>query len=258
MEFIAYAKLTTLASMAAQSRHRTLSSSRLFWKLFAACAGLTLLAAIAFGFLVYAWRDEQQFGTFWGIAIFLGLILAGLAYWLVRRIVQSIHSLSRAADAIASGDYDHRVYVPNRDELGSLAGTFNRMSQDLAGRMTQLNRSHDRQSTVLGGMIEGVIAVDARQRIVLANPAAGRLFGFRPPAAEGRPLLEVVRNHAVHEAVTTALAARTPQRLETKSNIQHLASSHPERYPASNTLPPNTSTSTCSRCPASRARASCW
>jgi two-component system phosphate regulon sensor histidine kinase PhoR len=64
-------------------------------------------------------------------------------------------------------------------------------------------------------MIEGVIAVDDRQRIVLANKAAGRLFDFRPPAAEGRPLLEIVRNHALHEAVTKAIASHEPQRLET-------------------------------------------
>jgi two-component system phosphate regulon sensor histidine kinase PhoR len=210
--------------MAVPSRPRTLSSSRLFWKLFASFAGLTVFAGIAFGLLAYAWRDGQQFGAVGGIAIFIGFILLAVTYWIVRRIVQPIQSLSRAADAIASGHYDHRVYVPNRDELGSLAGTFNRISEDLASRMTQLNRSRDRQTTVLDGMIEGVIAVDARQRIVLANPAAGRLFGFRPPAAEGRPLLEVIRNHAVHEAVMTALAMRIAQRLETKSNIQHPAS----------------------------------
>ena len=55
-------------------------------------------------------------------------------------------------------------------------------------------------------------------RIVLANPAAGRLFGFRPLAVDGRPLLEVVRNHALHEAVSAALATAQPQRLETKSS----------------------------------------
>jgi signal transduction histidine kinase len=98
------------------------------------------------------------------------------------------------------------------------------MSQELNTRMNQLSQTSDRQSTVLGGMIEGVIAVDGRQRIVLANRAAGRLFDFRPPTAEGRPLLEVVRNHAVHEAVMTALVTRRAQRLETKSGIQLPAS----------------------------------
>jgi two-component system phosphate regulon sensor histidine kinase PhoR len=142
----------------------------------------------------------------------------------VWHIIRPLASLIKAAEAIAAGDYTHRVYVPNRDELGVLARTFNRMSQELNTRMNQLNQTSERQSTVLGGMIEGVIAVDSRQRIVLANRAAGRLFDFRPPTAEGRPLLEVVRNHAVHEAVMTALVTRRAQRLETKSGIQLPAS----------------------------------
>jgi two-component system phosphate regulon sensor histidine kinase PhoR len=41
------------------------------------------------------------------------------------------------------------------------------------------------------------------------------LFDFRPTLIEGRPLLEVVRNHTLEEAVNAALATRQPQRLET-------------------------------------------
>jgi two-component system phosphate regulon sensor histidine kinase PhoR len=192
-----------------------MSSSRLFWKLLIACAGLSLLAATVLAFARSDW--------FWAL---VGLVCVGvlaLSYWLVSHVIRPLASLIKAAEAIASGDYTHRVYVPNRDELGALARTFNRMSQELDGRMTQLSQTSDRQSTVLGGMIEGVIAVDGRQRIVLANRAAGRLFDFRPPTAEGRPLLEVVRNHAVHEAVTKAIKTRLPQRLETKAGIQHPA-----------------------------------
>jgi two-component system phosphate regulon sensor histidine kinase PhoR len=158
---------------------------------------------------------------YWALLAIVCLGVLALAYWLIGHIIRPLESLTKAAEAIASGDYTQRVYVGNRDELGTLARTFNRMSQELAARMTQLSQTGDRQATVLGGMIEGVIAVDGRQRIVLANRAAGRLFDFRPPTAEGRPLLEVVRNHAVYEAVTKALATRQPQRLETKSGIQH-------------------------------------
>ena len=46
-----------------------------------------------------------------------------------------------AAEALASGEYGNRVYVPSRDELGELAGTLNRMSQTMYGRMTQLSQT---------------------------------------------------------------------------------------------------------------------
>jgi two-component system phosphate regulon sensor histidine kinase PhoR len=192
-------------------------SSRLFWKLLFACAGLSLVAAIVVAFARPDW--------FWALVALVCLGALSLASWFVWHVIRPLASLIKAAEAIASGDYTHRVYVPNRDELGVLARTFNRMSQELDARMTQLSQTSDRQSTVLGGMIEGVIAVDGRQRIVLANRAAGRLFDFRPPTAEGRALLEVVRNHAVHEAVTKAIKTRLPQRLETRSGIQHPATS---------------------------------
>jgi two-component system phosphate regulon sensor histidine kinase PhoR len=154
--------------------------------------------------------------TTWGTLAIVFLLMMAAWYWVVGHITRPVKPLAEAAEAIASGDYQQRLYVSNRDELGSLASTFNRISQELNARATQLSQSGARQATVLDGMIEGVIAVDARQRVVLANPAAGRLFDFRPAVVEGRPLLEVVRNHALHEAVSTALATGQPRRLETR------------------------------------------
>jgi two-component system phosphate regulon sensor histidine kinase PhoR len=151
----------------------------------------------------------------WTLAGAAFLTVFGLSYWLVGRILEPVSEITRVANAISGGDYQQRIYVANRDELGAIASTLNRMSQSLDLKMTQLTESHERQATVLGGMIEGVIAVDRRQRIAFANAAAGRLFNFRPLAAEGRRLLEVVRNHELDAAVNAAVTTRQPQRLET-------------------------------------------
>jgi two-component system phosphate regulon sensor histidine kinase PhoR len=195
-------------------------SSRLFWKLFLATAGLNLLGAAVVGIFVSQWiRDsagdnaELRQSLWIAIAIECACVTA-LSCWIVGRVLRPVETLNKAADALALGEYGQRVYVPNQDELGRLAGTLNRMSVDMHARTTQLSQTAARQSTVLGGMIEGVVAVDARQRIVLANEAAGRLFEFRPRALEGRPLLEVIRNHALHEAVTTAFTTSEPQRFD--------------------------------------------
>lgn len=150
----------------------------------------------------------------WSAVGLLFLIAFALSLWIVSHVVRPVRMLSRASEAIAEGNYRQRVYVANRDELGTLARSFNQMSQELDARFTRLSQSHDRQATVLGGMIEGVIAVDERQRVVYANAAAGRLFGFHQPVAEGRSLLEVVRNHELDQAVAEAIASGRPQRLE--------------------------------------------
>jgi two-component system phosphate regulon sensor histidine kinase PhoR len=151
----------------------------------------------------------------WSAAVVIFLVALALSYWIIGQVIQPVAEIDDAVDAIARGDYQHRLYVANRDEFGQLAGKLNRLCQDLDNRLTQLTESHERQATVLGGMIEGVIAVDRRERVLFANAAAGRLFDFRPTTVEGRRLLEVVRNHTLEEAVSAAVATRQPQRLET-------------------------------------------
>lgn len=197
-------------------------SSRLFWKLFLTAAGLNLVGAAVVGIIVSQWMGDSLVDVaearrwLWVLVAVECACVCALSYWVIGYVIRPVTTLNDAADAIATGDYGRRIYVPNHDELGRLAGTLNRMSQDMHARTTQLSQTAARQSTVLGGMIEGVVAVDARQRIVLANEAARRLFDFRPPTVEGRSLLEVIRNHALHEAVTSVLTTSEPQRFEVR------------------------------------------
>ncbi|MEM6655815.1 MAG: histidine kinase dimerization/phospho-acceptor domain-containing protein, partial [Planctomycetota bacterium] len=153
-------------------------------------------------------------GRYLYFAIGIGVVMLGVTYAIVRHIATPVVTLSRAADAIAAGDYTQRAFVANNDELGALASSFNRMSQELGAQLTELREGGQRQATVLGGMIEGVIAIDERQRVLFANAAAGRLFDFTPPQVEGRPLLEVVRHYALSKAVGVGLSSGRPQRLE--------------------------------------------
>ncbi|HEX5472282.1 MAG TPA: ATP-binding protein [Lacipirellulaceae bacterium] len=194
--------------------------SRLFWKLFFTAAGVNLIGAAVVGLLISHSIGDSVDGAselrrwLWVSTAVECVCVCGLSYWIIGRVIRPVTTLNEAADALADGNFGQRVYVPSHDELGRLAGTLNRMSQAMLIRTTQLGQTVARQSTVLGGMVEGVVAVDARERIVLANDAAGRLFDFRPNSAEGRPLLEVIRNHALRQAVTTVLSTGEPQRFE--------------------------------------------
>jgi two-component system phosphate regulon sensor histidine kinase PhoR len=71
-----------------------------------------------------------------------------------------------------------------------------------------LHEHNDRLTTVLANMDEGVIAVDASQRIWWANPSSRLLLGFTAPEVIGRPLLEASRHRSLHEAVDQALTTR--------------------------------------------------
>jgi two-component system, OmpR family, phosphate regulon sensor histidine kinase PhoR len=150
----------------------------------------------------------------WTTAGILAVAMGAILYIVVGRIVRPVLTLNTAAQALVRGDYRQRVFVNNRDELGELAKSVNQVSEELGSQLIRLRESGQRQSTVLGGMIEGVIAVDNRERVQFANTAAGKLFSFMPPRVEGRPLLEVARNDALHQAVAEVIESRRPKRLD--------------------------------------------
>ena len=85
-----------------------------------------------------------QMVVIWMLAICLGL--AG-TYLLARRIVQPVRALERAAERIATGDYDAQVPVSSSDELGRLAESFNEMCASLRIARQELIRQ-ERIATV--------------------------------------------------------------------------------------------------------------
>jgi two-component system phosphate regulon sensor histidine kinase PhoR len=59
-------------------------------------------------------------------------------------------------------------------------------------------------------MVEGVVAVDADERILRLNEAAARFFGVEVLAAQGRRIQEVVRRAELQRFVSRALESRNP------------------------------------------------
>ncbi len=156
-----------------------------------------------------------------GTTAIVTLLALMATYWLARRLVKPLETLTQAAQAIAAGDVHQEVIVPNRDEIGTLAAAFNTMSRELARRWEQLQsnrRERDENSelmeTVLGSMIEGVVVIDARQRILYANQAAGPLLDVPTFRAAGRSLFEAARHPRIQKVVEEVLAGRVPERVE--------------------------------------------
>jgi two-component system, NtrC family, nitrogen regulation sensor histidine kinase NtrY len=63
----------------------------------------------------------------------MGILVAVLAsLWFAARVTRPVVSLAEAARRVAAGDLGAKVEVESSDELGELAASFNRMTEDLA------------------------------------------------------------------------------------------------------------------------------
>lgn len=122
--------------------------------------------------------------------------------------------LTRAARALAEGDYRQQTVRHRGDELGKFAEEFDRLRRELAAQIEELRQHNERLASVLGSMIEGVLAIDDRERILFANLAARNLLDFATPDAVGRPLLEAVRHRAVVDIARQALRTHQPAKSE--------------------------------------------
>lgn len=104
-----------------------------------------------------------------GIAIILTTIFA---FFLSTRITAPLRKMRQASLEVAKGNFDTKVPILTRDEIGSLAMAFNRMARVLNTNLAALNQEKEQLSRILSSMADGVITLDRRGSIVVTNPPA--------------------------------------------------------------------------------------
>jgi len=98
----------------------------------------------------------------------------GASYVVARSITVPLRNLSRAAEQIEQGNFDQKVPVETKDEIGHLATIFNRMAETLAintnlRRQFLANIAHELRTPLaiiqghLEGMVDGVIEPNKEQ-----------------------------------------------------------------------------------------------
>ena len=138
---------------------------------------------------------------------------AGLLVYRASRSARALDALGRRLEALGEGKPARPV--PSRAEgpVGRLVRVFDEVAPELQARLSQLEQDRRQLTAVLGGMAEGVVAVDGRRRLLFANASADRLFGLGPGSV-GRLVPELIRSPQVQEAVASTLAGSEPYRGE--------------------------------------------
>jgi signal transduction histidine kinase len=113
------------------------------------------------------------------LAVFAGVILSEL-------IAGPVKALTEAAVRLGQGDFSASIPPGGAAEVGALARTMEDMRRNLVDLTGTLRRREAEAQAVLGGIVEGVYAVDKDRIIRYLNPQAARLLGVTPEQAVGR------------------------------------------------------------------------
>jgi signal transduction histidine kinase len=121
-------------------------------------------------------------------------------------VVRPLADLRDVARALAAGDLSRRPSISAPGEVGEVADAVHRLAEQLTARFEALAAEEALLEALTESLAEGVVAVDARGRVVRANATARRLL--RLPDAVPFPADYLPRDRVLADALAAALAGR--------------------------------------------------
>jgi len=139
-------------------------------------------------------------------ALFLAALLG---FMLARRYTSSINELLDISQLIARGHFTARYHGESDDEIDTLGHVINSIATNLKERLDELTQEKQHLSAILDGMLEGVLVVNQKGEVILANQALLHLFSTQT-LYQGRGVLECFRNNELHSLISGVLESAQP------------------------------------------------
>jgi two-component system, NtrC family, sensor histidine kinase KinB len=138
-----------------------------------------------------------------------------LSFILAEKVVKPIYQIGEASRRLSDGDYSVKVPVTSRDELGTLAGEFNRMAAQL-GRFHEMNiekivSEKNKADTILASIEDGLVVFDRDLSVAGINPAAQMILQTEGFPGEGlaceslfphSPICSLIRDSFLNEKLS--------------------------------------------------------
>lgn len=142
---------------------------------------------------------QWSFIKYYMLIIIITIIISTVfAIKLSNIIVKPIKDLEFTTSMISKGELQRRVNVKSNDELGHLGKTFNHMAEQLQVTIKDSLEKQNRMEAILKSMESGVVAVDKKNRIIMTNPYADKLFGLNGNMI-GQNLMDSIRDFEIED-----------------------------------------------------------
>jgi two-component system, OmpR family, phosphate regulon sensor histidine kinase PhoR len=136
------------------------------------------------------------------------LAALGIAVGVAGRLTRPVIEMESIARRMSEGDFAVHAPVRSPDEIGVLGRALNGLAGHLREKVRDLEEEQAKARAILESMVEGVIAVDGHDHIVVMNERARTIFALGAAPAEGKPFLEVIRNVDLHRVFRESRSGR--------------------------------------------------
>jgi two-component system phosphate regulon sensor histidine kinase PhoR len=131
-------------------------------------------------------------------------------FLLSRRMSRRIERVTTFVQAARKGDLSRRLYIGSRDELGLLERELDEVAGEMSNQIEELTSDRKRLKTILGAIQDGIVLVDAQDRILFMNDYAREIIGDEEGTAVDRRLMEVMRSDELYSLVREARQTEQP------------------------------------------------
>lgn len=138
---------------------------------------------------------EKELFKYSLIAMVSGILVSvGLGIRYVKKMTQPLKQLAKITKKISAGNYNRRIYASSEGEIQELSESFNTMSEKLEIAVSELQDNNTKMKSILTSMLNGVIALDNENKIMLVNPVAEEIFAINSDEIKGNHILEVIKD----------------------------------------------------------------
>jgi len=136
-------------------------------------------------------------------AIMLAIVVVSLTIALLfsLKMLSPIHKMAVFAGQVRTGNISGTLRIDSRDEIGQLAECINEMVAVLQEKIRTADAEKRKLESVFSNMREGVMVLDAENRIESVNRGIEEMTGRQHRDVIGKTLLEAFRNSKLHDAL---------------------------------------------------------
>lgn len=144
-----------------------------------------------------------------------GLVLLFIAATLVSYKVASsmtspLEQITRVARRITDLDYDARVPMRRKDEVGQLANAINAMADSLQAQLKTIRDNEDLLQSVLDNMTGGIVMINAEGEIALLNRASEKLLDVKNSEMTGYSYKELKHHYELTRLIEEGVSRKEP------------------------------------------------
>ncbi len=128
----------------------------------------------------------------------LTFLLSGIVITviLVRTITQPLLKLVDGTKAVSRGKLNTKITIDTKDELGLLANSFNRMTENLLKSNNEIVAAKEYTDNIISSMKDSLIVISPEGTIEIINHATSTLLGYTDEELIGEPIKKIIAENS--------------------------------------------------------------